>query len=55
MQLFFSAVNGLTTKVIVMQINGTLLFSEVNGIVIIFSEVNGFTTKVIVIQINGTL
>ena len=34
--LFFSAVNGLTTKVQVMQINGTFLFSEVNGFAIIF-------------------
>ena len=31
-QLFFSAVNGLTTNVKVMQIKGTLLFSEVNGL-----------------------
>ncbi len=54
LQLFFSPVNGLTTKVIVMQIHGPLLFREVNGIAI-FSEVNGLTTKVIVMQINGTL
>ena len=32
--LFFSAVNGLTTNGIVMQINGTFLFSEVNGFAI---------------------
>ncbi len=30
--LFFSAVNGLTTNVQVMQINGTFLFSEVDGL-----------------------
>jgi hypothetical protein len=35
-QLFFSAVNGLTTNVIVMQINGSFLFSEVIEFAIIF-------------------
>ena len=44
--LFFSAVNGLTTNAKVMQINGTFLFSEVNGFAIIFfSGVNGLITK----------
>jgi hypothetical protein len=33
--LFFSAVNGLTTNIKVMQINGTFSFSEVNGFAII--------------------
>jgi hypothetical protein len=36
LQLFFGAVDGLTTKVIVMQINGTLEFSEVNELTDIF-------------------
>jgi hypothetical protein len=34
-QLFFSAVNELTTNGIVMEINGSFLFSEVNGSAII--------------------
>ncbi len=45
-RLFFSAVNGLTTNVKVMQRNGTVLFSEVNGFAIFFfSGVNGLITK----------
>jgi len=32
----FSDVNGLTSKVIVMQINERLYFSEVNGLAFIF-------------------
>jgi hypothetical protein len=35
-QLFFCEVNGLTTNAKVMQINGSFLFSEVNGFAIIF-------------------
>jgi hypothetical protein len=53
--LIFSAVIGLITKLIVMQINSILQFSEANGLSIFFSAVNGLITKLIVTKINSIL